>query len=259
VRYTVFWSEDPDFTHEFPAFVGTDTTYVVPPGTLQIQTMYYWRVEARTAEQQRWSDPAEGWSFFVVEEVTPVRAECRATAREDGILVTWTAFDAEGLNGFRVWRRPAESGTDEAWTCISPLLPPGDPEGSYLDLEAEPGVPYEYMVEAFGPGGSEGRFGPASASRIAPAGLRLALRPNPGAAAATVEFSIPRSGDALLSVYDARGREVARERLAGLTAGGHALRLEPLDPAGRRLPSGSYFVRLDTPSGTKTARWMLVR
>ena len=59
-------------------------------------------------------------------------------------------------------------------------LKPIGPTWRHLDAGVEPGARYDYEVEAFGPGGSAGRFGPVSAVAISPATLALSMWPNPG-------------------------------------------------------------------------------
>jgi len=61
-----------------------------------------------------------------------------------------------------------------------------------------------------------------------------------------------------LSVFDVQGREVARPLAAApLAAGEHRLRWEALDAAGRPLPSGVYFCRLDA-AGRQASRALLL-
>ena len=90
----------------------------------------------------------------------------------------------------------------------------------------------------------------------APAGFTLgAPFPNPSAGAATIPFALDRAGHARLSVYDALGREVAVLADGALGAGVHRVRF---DPPGA-WAAGTYFVRLETASGSRTQPVVRVR
>ena len=62
-----------------------------------------------------------------------------------------------------------------------------------------------------------------------------------------------------LSHYDAAGRAVARPLDASLPAGAHELVLAAVDDAGRRLPAGVYFVRLESAGRAETRRLVFSR
>jgi len=74
-----------------------------------------------------------------------------ATARSDGIFLTWeTATEHDNL-GFNLYRRPA--GTQTLTRLNADLIPsrsPGQGEGAaytFLDVSAVPGTTYEYILE----------------------------------------------------------------------------------------------------------------
>jgi hypothetical protein len=74
-----------------------------------------------------------------------------------------------------------------------------------------------------------------------------------------VAFGLPRSGDVVLRVFDATGREVTRQVWPNLNAGDHLLPWEARDGFGRPLRMGSYWLRLYTQAGTQTVRWIVLR
>jgi hypothetical protein len=63
----------------------------------------------------------------------------------------------------------------------------------------------------------------------------------------------------MLRLYDAAGREIAQEAMPGLRAGDHSLIWTPGGEQLRRLPSGAYWIRLETPAGRRSARWTVIR
>jgi hypothetical protein len=129
------------------------------------------------------------------------------------------------------------------------------------DFAAEPGKTYWYRFELVLADGSIVRFGPY-AVRISPdlAGrVRVAITPNPVRAGARIELGIAgQPGDAPMRaeaiVVDLQGR-LRRTLLRGdLTPGTTAIEWDGTDDAGRRLPSGTYFVRLRSPLGERAVR-----
>ncbi len=76
---------------------------------------------------------------------------------------------------------------------------------------------------------------------------------------ARVVYSLPRPTAVRLAVLDAQGREVCR--LIGgerQTAGRRHVGWDGLDGRGRRVPSGCYFIRLQTDAGSALARTIVL-
>ena len=78
--------------------------------------------------------------------------------------------------------------------------------------------------------------------------------PNPFRDRTTIRFRLPTSGPVTLTVYNVAGREVARLVDGELRAGAHEAAL-----SGAGLPSGVYYYRLRTESGTEMKRCVLLR
>jgi len=87
----------------------------------------------------------------------------------------------------------------------------------------------------------------------------LAAYPNPFNATTTIEFSLARAGDVVVSVSSVNGRRVARHELSDLSVGIHEWSWHGLDQAGQPVASGTYFLRLDTPDGPIRSRVNLVK
>jgi photosystem II stability/assembly factor-like uncharacterized protein len=89
----------------------------------------------------------------------------------------------------------------------------------------------------------------------------LRSRPNPFGLRTTFEFVVPHGPavPTLLRIYDARGRRV-RELVAGVRGPGrHTTEWDGSDDAGRGVPSGIYFCRLDVNGETRTRKVVLAR
>ena len=78
--------------------------------------------------------------------------------------------------------------------------------------------------------------------------------PNPFRSATTITYELGSAQPVELSVWDVSGTRVALLLDAPQSAGRHALRFDAGD-----LPSGVYFVRLETPAGTAVHKMALTR
>jgi hypothetical protein len=88
----------------------------------------------------------------------------------------------------------------------------------------------------------------APVTRPAPVSRLLRSYPNPFNPEATIRFELDRDRVVTLRAYDVRGRLV-RTIVDGYVAGGsRVVRWDGRDDAGRALPSGTYFLRLDAGS-----------
>ena len=90
-----------------------------------------------------------------------------------------------------------------------------------------------------------------------------AVYPNPFNAAATVVFSLTGAPGQMrpvaLSVHNPLGQTVRHLVDAQMDAGRHRVVWDGLDDRGRRLGSGAYFIRLQTPNGQALGKAMLLR
>lgn len=78
--------------------------------------------------------------------------------------------------------------------------------------------------------------------------------PNPLRRSTTLAFDLPREARIALSVHDPSGRRVATLAEGAWSAGRHSLAWRAADDAGRAVPAGLYFVRLEAGGMTRVAR-----
>ncbi len=118
----------------------------------------------------------------------------------------------------------------------------------------------DYWLEYVDSHGDVRRYGPAHLAEAAAPALALRANvPNPFNPRTTFAFSLPRPGVVRLSIFDARGRLVAQLVDAELPAGEHRAEWDGRDRAGGDAASGSYFARLETPTGVRARKIQLVR
>ncbi|HET9328483.1 MAG TPA: S8 family serine peptidase [Candidatus Eisenbacteria bacterium] len=92
------------------------------------------------------------------------------------------------------------------------------------------------------------------------AGLQLEdAWPNPFTSATTMAFTLSRAAPVRLAIHDPTGRRVRLLVNATLPSGRHAIRWDGLDGGGRSLPSGVYFVTLESADFRGARKLVLAR
>jgi hypothetical protein len=82
--------------------------------------------------------------------------------------------------------------------------------------------------------------------------------PNPTPGDVLLRFSLPAAGEARLEMLDLAGRRVWSVEGA-FPAGTNSWRWDGVDAGGDRAGAGFYFVRLVTPWGARTERFVVIR
>jgi len=95
--------------------------------------------------------------------------------------------------------------------------------------------------------------GENNAISLKPSEISLSLSPNPFNPQTTVEFTLPEAGDVSLKVFDTLGREVQALESGGWGLGKHTVVWDAGD-----LPSGIYFIRLESGGEVRTVKGLLV-
>ena len=189
-----------------------------------------------------------------------VTAPAPAAVLADGRVELRWPVPSDGADGCHVYRAV---GGDETRLTAVPLRPRA---GGYLyvddpaDLPAGASVAYSYGVLR---GGAEIARSPAASVQLPGAGVLatrlLPNRPNPFNPETEIRFELRRAGSVRLGVYDVAGRRVAVLADGVRAAGGHHVTWRGRDDAGRLLPSGAYYVRLETAEGRDTRKVMLLK
>lgn len=85
------------------------------------------------------------------------------------------------------------------------------------------------------------------------------VRPNPTKTRATITLSLVHAEKIRLSVYDVTGKEVAAVVNSHMSAGQHNLAWDCRDKYGKKLPNGTYFIRLESTIGNKVQKVMILK
>jgi hypothetical protein len=132
---------------------------------------------------------------------------------------------------------------------------PADRRHAEVDAAAEDVL----VLEALLPHGAVCDAGKAAAGGTVTSLALSEPRPNPVRGEASIAFAVPRAGSVRLRVFDVRGRCV-RTLVDGHAGGGADLvTWRGRDDAGRQLPGGVYFCRIDHDGRSLTRKLLLVR
>jgi hypothetical protein len=83
--------------------------------------------------------------------------------------------------------------------------------------------------------------------------------PNPFVDRVSIRYQLPQRTDIYISVYNLLGQEIRVLVDEGQPAGLHTVVWNGTDSSGRRLPSGTYFLRLEAHTGLATGSYTATR
>jgi hypothetical protein len=86
-----------------------------------------------------------------------------------------------------------------------------------------------------------------------------AARPNPVSTWTNILYALPVNSQVTLAVYDITGKLVKTLVLGSENAGYKSVRWDGRDNAGKPVPNGLYFIRLETPKYAATGKLVLTR
>jgi hypothetical protein len=172
------------------------------------------------------------------------------------VVIHWSANPENDL-----WHYAVYKGTSPSFVP-SPTNRIGQPTNASIQDDAfEPGVSH-YKVSAIDRHSNESIFTLLSPSQITsvppgtiPARTYLGLPvPNPFHGAIALEYGLARGGAVAISIYDLRGRRIARLVDGAQPAGVWRAVWKGSDERGKPLPSGVYLARFSAEGITKVAK-----
>ncbi len=168
-------------------------------------------------------------------------------ASSGSVQLTWSLTDGVVVSNFRAERRV---GSEGPFTAIVAPIESFEQDGlatyRLVDLEVLSGFTYQYQILGETILGETVTFGPYEAAVPQQPQLAWALAapaPNPARfGAVQFVYSAATRAPASLTVYDARGREVAKPLSGTVEPGPHTLTWAGTDKGGARLAAGIYLV-----------------
>ena len=200
-----------------------------------------------------------GYGLWILEDdlVTPAFLVSFTVERRDGSAI----LDCQ-LNGsleevsLGIWRQENE-GQQHYLGDFSRI----DPSHYQFVDPAPPAGQVDYWLQVITADGSAQWFGQA---RLPAASVIAALvlepgRPNPFNPSTTLRYHVPAPGKVCLSIFDARGRHVAKLVDHDEAAGWQTSVWDGTSDTGTAMPSGVYLARIETPAGVRTQKLVLAK
>jgi hypothetical protein len=169
----------------------------------------------------------------------------------------WARNPEADLAGYRLYK-----GANANFVPGPANLVASPPDTGYSD----PGPPAYYKLSAVDAHGNESAYAATSPGTVDVPGIELPAvvalahpRPNPATASTRIEFDLPRAGAISLTVYGPTGRAVRTLANGVQEAGRMGVSWDLRDDAGRDVPSGIYFIRLETADARRMQRMIVMK
>lgn len=167
---------------------------------------------------------------------------------ERGVTYTFQMQNVPGLHPFYISTSSSGAGAGAYTDGVDGNFASGNQTLTFTPSADAPNVLYYQCSSHDFMGGTINVTGSVSADDPAelPSAITLEQNyPNPFNPSTVIRFHLPATTQVALTVLDAFGREVATVAGGTLAAGEHAVTWDGTDDAGRLLPSGQYFYRLE--------------
>ncbi|HEX6791041.1 MAG TPA: T9SS type A sorting domain-containing protein, partial [Candidatus Krumholzibacteria bacterium] len=169
------------------------------------------------------------------------------------VRVRWGIAGDQALQSIDVLRAPAAGGEASVVATL-----PGNAR-EYVDKSATPGARYAYTIMIHGVYGAS--YASPALETTAP-NLPTTFwqsYPNPFRGTTTISAYLRERANVSLAVFDAAGRRV-RSLVSGVRdEGDTVVSWDGTDDAGRRLPSGVYFAKLEVGGQTLSQKLLIMR
>jgi len=175
----------------------------------------------------------------------------------DGYTNSEEIFLIYSLNGGEDWSIPERL----TYADNRSVYPSVSVKGDRIHVafcDARDDLPHYMNNELYYKGGTITQTGISWAEQL-PDNFKLGCYPNPFNGTATIILSGVEGGDARIGIYDIQGRLI-KELMARISQGGDKKAVwDARDNSGRRVSSGIYFVRVETPQTVKVKKLLYLR
>lgn len=182
-----------------------------------------------------------------------------------GVEIEWTTASEWNSLGFYVWRSTDPNGSYEKLTVT--MIPnqgntSSGSDYSYIDSEAKEGVAYWYKIEEVNSDGGSTFFGPIYVhdTSAKPHSFELSQNfPNPFNNGTVIRYQLPEDAFVNLSVYDILGQKVRTLVNQTQPTNYYEITWNGKGDKNRVLPSGVYFMRLQTETFVQVRRVLMLQ
>jgi len=193
-------------------------------------------------------------------------SDFRAIAGNGQVVLKWiTESELDNL-GFNIYR---SKNSNDQFSMINDQLIPGAGNSSkrhdyeFVDNDVINGITYWYKLEDVDFAGNKKFHKTVSTTPLksaTPTEFRLYPNyPNPFNPVTAISYDLPDDGYVVLSVYNMIGEEVTTLIKGNQNAGSYILSWDGIDRQGRLVPSGIYFLRIESVGYLRTHKMVFIR
>jgi hypothetical protein len=177
-----------------------------------------------------------------------------ARLSDDGVVLHWEITEADGLEGFNIYRSPKE-GADFV-RLNNALLPPG--KKTFIDEHAKPGTVYLYAVGAVDKDGESISLTVKIEIPIKETTL-FQNYPNPFNPGTTITLYVSEIEPVNITIYDIRGQKVRQLVNEKLPYGKHRAHWDGRNDQNELVGSGIYFYKMTAGKKTFSKKMLLLK
>lgn len=191
--------------------------------------------------------------LYTSNSMLPVELICFSGRRtQKDVVLSWSVASEKNSSHYELYRT-----SDFGWENIARVSAQGNSghvDYSYLDANA-PVSHLQYRLKQYDLDGSEHDLGNVTlGATTAPSDLSLSVFPNPTVLGGSINFSLPETSEAILSLVDMSGRKISVLASGEYVGGSYTI---PFDAIG--ISSGNYLLVLETKSGTITKNVIITK
>ena len=157
----------------------------------------------------------------------------------DGVELAWEIAADEAFDGFHVYR--GENGGADTQVSAAMLTPN---TRNYMDLSAQPGARYSYVLVAVGAASGEVRSQRVEIELPPLSALLHQNVPNPFNPSTTIQFTVPGNEHVTIDIYNSVGQRVRTLVNQVYPSGERFTTWDGTDDRGQRVASGVYLYRM---------------
>jgi len=259
INYTIQISTSMNFTTIVDSLTTTNLTYTIPSGRLNINTSYYWRVRTRNSfGTSSWSTV---WTFSTLG--TPSAPVLLLPTNGALGVSNVPLMDWNNSNGATTYKIVISQVSNFAVITDSATVTNSQyqvPSGKLQDF-----ITYFWRVNARNSYGASA-WSATWMFTVYPSSIKILTGndpqtynlyqnyPNPFNPTTIIKFSIPKSSDVSITIYDIKGSEIERIVKAVLPAGTFEYTWNATNKS-----SGIYFVRFSSKEYSEMKRMVLVK
>jgi hypothetical protein len=190
-----------------------------------------------------------------------------SASREQGVVVEWRVESETDCAGFHVLRSAGSDGnyqqiTDEANMIAGRGNASDAKDYRFVDRNVENGKVYWYKIVEVSTKGKRETYGPISVTALSPVPTEFGFSecyPNPFNPATTVDYKIAENCNVSVVVYDIMGKQIRTVVAGSKPAGYYKATWNGRDDRGEAVPTGIYFIRMQSADFSKVRKVMMMK